>query len=63
MNIEQNLEKNFPMRMLAGNFLNPSFGTMADVVPIVNTKYLIRFAAKAHGPDFTNAAGASGNLP
>jgi hypothetical protein len=61
--MSSNLENNFPMRMLAENFLNPSFGTMADVVHIVNTKYLIRFAAKAHGPDFTNAAGASGNLP
>jgi hypothetical protein len=58
-----NLENNFPMRMLAENFLNPSFGTMADVVHIVTAKDLIRFAAKAHGPGFMNAAVASGNLP
>ncbi len=61
--MSSNLENNFPMRMLAENFLNPSFGTMADVVHIVTAKDLIRFAAKAHGLDSTNAVGASGNLP
>ena len=61
--MSSNLENDFPMRMLAENFLNPSFGTMADVVHIVTAKDLISFAAKALGPDFTNAAVASGNLP
>jgi len=51
------------MRILAKNFLNPSFGTMADVVHIAIARNHICFPEKAHGPGFTNAAVASGNLP
>jgi hypothetical protein len=48
--------------MLVENFLNPSFGTMADIVHIATAEDHIRFPAKAHGPGFTNAAHANGNL-
>ena len=45
------------------NFLNPSFGILADVVHITTPKDPIRFPAKAHGQGFTNSSYTNCNLP
>jgi hypothetical protein len=50
------------MRKCAGHFLNPSSGEMAAFVRIVALKEAITFRAKPAELDYTNAAGAKGNL-
>jgi len=51
------------MKMRAEIFSKPSFGKMGDVVRIATAKPPIFFRGPARAPDYTNAAGANGNLP
>ena len=51
------------MRTRAENFLNPSFGKMADVVHIVTAKAPICSPGVAAARDYTNVDGANASLP
>jgi hypothetical protein len=60
--ISINLKQDFPMRMLAENFLSPSFGGTVVSVRIVDLKELIPFQEKPPELAYTSAAGVKGNL-
>jgi len=50
-------------RTRAENFLNPSFGKMADVVHIVAAKAFVCSSGAVAGLDYTSVADANANLP